>query len=237
MDASFLDSISLDTSTADTFVSDTGSDAPPFTDTGTSDLCEEGVCDPTDVEACTEETSCVLTADGPACVELLAPGERGAPCDALNGCAAGLSCFLKRDGGECGRPCCATGSACEPGESCGGANMLVDGSTTTFGECLPPRPCNVLSSASCEPSEACYIVSSTGTTDCLFAGEADVGERCAMQNDCAGGLFCAGISDSMCVRICELGVEGSCPAMEGSCQAYAQSPPGTGLCTREASRM
>ena len=68
-------------------------------------------------------------------------------------------------------------------------------------------------------------------------GEADVGEDCEAPNDCAAGLTCSGFFEQACVRICALEVEGSCPADEGTCVAYAQSPEGTGLCTLDATMM
>ena len=95
----------------------------------------------------------------------------------------------------------------------------------------------VLADDACEPGESCYIVSSRGDTDCREAGEADVGEDCEAPNDCAAGLTCSGFFEQACVRICALEVEGSCPADEGTCVAYAQSPEGTGLCTLDATMM
>ncbi|HJL47456.1 MAG TPA: hypothetical protein RMG45_16505, partial [Polyangiaceae bacterium LLY-WYZ-15_(1-7)] len=176
----------------------------------------------------------------PMCVPMGGRIGEGEPCERTDQCMVGLACFRKREGGVCGRICCpASGAACDPEEEerCGGPGVLIDGSETEFGECLPPRACDVLADDACEPGESCYIVSSRGDTDCREAGEADVGEDCEAPNDCAAGLTCSGFFEQACVRICALEVEGSCPADEGTCVAYAQSPEGTGLCTLDATMM
>lgn len=205
---------------------DAGDAAPPM-------MCP-APCDPT-TGICGAGV-CILAGDEPTCVREAGAQEEGTPCDAPDQCAPGLACFLKREGGTCGRVCCpASADGCGPDERCDGPGVLVDGSRTGFGECLPPRSCDVLGD-DCEPMEACYIVDADGGTDCRAAGAAPVGAPCERPNDCAPGLACTGLFERTCVRVCSLSASGSCPTTEGSCVAYAQSPEGTGLCTPESAR-
>jgi hypothetical protein len=114
--------------------------------------------------------------------------------------------------------------------------VLVDGSQTAYGECLPTRPCDVLGAgAECQLGESCFLVGERGETDCRVPGAAAIGETCEVAEDCVSGATCTGLFERACVRVCRLESEGSCPAGEGTCVAYAQSPPGTGLCTVMAS--
>ncbi len=206
--------------------SDAGDAAPPM-------MCD-GLCDPT--EGACAAGFCVLTSEEPTCVREAGTQHEGDPCDAIDRCAPGLACFLKREGGTCGRVCCPTaGSGCDTNERCDGPGVLFDGTRTGFGECLPPRRCDVLGN-DCEPMEACYIVDTAGGTDCRAAGAAPVGAACERPNDCQPGLACTGLFEQTCVRVCSLRASGSCPTSEGSCIAYAQSPEGTGLCTPTSSR-
>ena len=195
-------------------------------------------CDPLE-DTCDGDTSCRLTVDGTMCAE---PGTtaiaEGGACTSSDECAPGLDCFRRGDGGVCGRPCCpGRDDVCDGETSCNGPGVLVDGTDSEWWSCVPARACQPLAAGeACEPGEGCYIVSSTGDTDCRRAGAADVGDSCAEQSDCAPGLFCAGLSSPTCVRICSLGDAGTgatCPSGEGSCRAYSHSPPGTGLCTIE----
>jgi hypothetical protein len=164
--------------------------------------------------------------------------EKGGACTSSEECAPGLACFRRGDGGVCGQPCCpGRAEVCEGETTCNGPGVLVDGNDSEWASCIGPRACQPLAPGeTCEPGEGCYIVSSTGDTDCRRAGAADVGDPCAEQSDCAPGLFCAGLSSPTCVRICSLGDAGTgatCPSGEGNCRAYSHSPPGTGLCTIE----
>lgn len=228
-DASLRDAVSdtpvLDAPVGDASDADSGSDAGM--DSGMTEC--RGSCDP--IEGTCSDGSCVLAGASPMCVEEPGTLEEGTPCESDAACAPGLACFLKRELGVCGRICCPSSDGCLTGERCGGTGILVSGVETSFRECLPPRPCNVLSADACEPMEACYVVSSEGDTDCRRAGDAELGEACMEPNDCAPGLLCAGFFEQTCQRVCELGEEGSCRAGEGMCIAYAQSPPGTGICT------
>jgi len=218
-------SIRLDASSGDAGSADGGSQ-----DAGSRDasVACAASCDPVRGTGCAVG-ACVLTGDAPSCAPLGGSLTAGMPCEEPNQCAAGLACFRKRAGGVCAPICCEAADTCAEETRCGGTGILVDGTPTEFRECLAPRPCDVLDATTCEMGEACYIVSSTGDTDCRRTGEASVGEACADQSECAAGLFCGGLFEGECVRICELGMP--CPGDEGTCRAYAQSPEGTGLCT------
>lgn len=220
----------LDAPVTDAPMEDVGADAG--VDSGMPGC--RGICDP--IEAvCEDSMACVLAGAVPMCVAEAGELTEGTPCESDDACGPGLACFLKRELGVCGRICCPSGDSCGASERCGGTGILVSGVETGFRECLPPRPCEVLDVDACEPMEACYVVSPEGDTDCRRAGESDLGEPCMEPNDCAPGLLCAGFFEQTCQRVCELGEEGSCRAGEGMCIAYAQSPPGTGICTPDTS--
>ncbi len=213
-----------------------GTDARVDATDAAGPLSCEGPCDPVAVVGTCDAGFCVLAGSEPSCVSTGGGQAEGEPCDAVDPCAPGLACFLKREGGTCGRVCCPTASdGCRVDEHCGGPGVLFDGTRTTFRQCLPPRRCNVLGDA-CEPMEACYIVDPDGGTDCRAAGTAPVGAPCERPNDCAPGLACTGLFERTCVRVCSLTASAACPPDEGTCVAYAQSPEGTGLCTPGSTR-
>lgn len=204
----------------------------PITDAGAS-LCLVAACDPRSPDGC-DEGSCVLWTESSSCETSPGGYSAGTSCASTMDCAPGLACFLTPEGGKCGRICCP-GDECTDGAICAGSGVLVDGTESSWGRCLPPRSCDVLRpSESCESREGCYIVDAEGATQCRVAGTAGAGEACAAQEDCQSGFFCGGITGSRrCVRICRLGA-GECPASEGRCVAQAHSPEGTGFCTLDA---
>lgn len=196
-------------------------------------------CDPRDPTACADGFACRAGDSGdPTCVAA-GLGDEAAACGSGDDCTAGLSCFMTGQNATCARPCCGP-QDCDEGEWCADATVANLDPQPGFGRCRPYTMCDVEANGSsvddgCGTDHACYIVASGRVTDCRPEGLAVTGEACAEQNDCAGGFFCAGFgSDRSCVRICALDVTGSCPGSEGSCQAYAQTPDGTGLCTVEA---
>lgn len=211
------------------------SDAGPAASDGGSTLCEIAVCDPRSPDGCSAG-SCVLWSDASSCETSPGGFSAGMACETTMDCAPGLACFLDGTAGTCGRVCCpGDAMACTDGAVCAGSGVLVDGTETSWGRCLPPRTCDVLRpTETCEAREGCYIVDAEGNTQCLVAGTGGPGEACAAQQDCQPGFFCGGIgSMRRCVRICRLGA-GECPESEGRCVAQAHSPAGTGFCTVDA---
>lgn len=202
-------------------------------DAGVGLICGGSACDLRDAESCGEGASCRVVADGAECVALGDAGlgvARGEACTALGDCAPGLVCFERRAGGGiCGAPCCPG-----DGTGCGGEALicegggLVDGTVSTWGECRMPRSCTLFAEG-CELGETCTIVEGR-MTECRRAGEVLEGYACSSQARCAPGLFCAGLFESTCVRICAIGDNSPC-AEDESCQSYASSPEGYGLCT------
>lgn len=214
---------------------DGGADAAGFADGGGDAggvVACAGACDPRMPGQCGDGESCVLAGESSSC-EAMWTGSIGpeGPCMYATDCAPGLACFETPDGGRCGRVCCPGDSTCIDGASCGGSGVLIDGTATPWGRCLPPRSCDVLAPEdSCEMREGCYIVDSAGNTECRFAGGGEAGAPCATQEDCRSGFFCGGIAETRCVRICRIDGE-PCPIDEGRCMAQAHSPEGTGFCT------
>lgn len=214
------------------------SDAAPSdaaaNDAGSTSSCG-GICDPRGGRC--GGGLCVLVDEAPSCAIGSGTKMEGERCAVPTECVAGTACFRRREGGVCGRICCddALDTTCGDERRCGGPGALVDGSETAWGECLPVRPCDVLGTASeCLAGESCFLVGDRGETDCRVPGSAAVGETCEVADDCVSGTTCTGLFERTCVRVCRIDVEGACPAGEGSCVAYAQSPSGTGLCTVSA---
>lgn len=208
---------------------------PTVSDAGVSYFCQYEVCDPRYPDGC-PDGSCVLVGESSSCEA--APGSHtlGMSCGSVMDCAPGLACFLSAEGGVCGRICCPNDvTACADGMLCAGSGVLVDGTETGWGQCLPARACDVLHpQEACETREGCYIVGADGSTECRVAGTGGPGAYCAAQEECQSGFFCGGIGDNRhCVRICQLGAD-DCPPEEGRCVAQAHSPAGTGFCTLDA---
>jgi hypothetical protein len=190
-------------------------------------------CDPVDGMGCGETYVCVLGSGGAMCTPSAGETEAGEPCEAYEQCAFGLACFATREGAAlCDRLCCDDAD-CLEWERCG-AGEGHDGEQIAYGRCHPAEArCDVLDPiATCEPGEACYIVSLTGGVGCRRKGEAEVDEACTHQNDCAPGLACRGLT-STCKRLCATDDDASCPEGEGTCLRSESLllPEGVGLCT------
>lgn len=203
------------------------------TDAGPGGLCWSAACDPRAPD-CLDGASCVLWAEASSCVDSPGSYAANAACESVMDCTPGLACFRTSDGsGVCGRVCCpGDPAACVDGAVCGGSGVLVDGTPTSWGRCLPPRSCSLLRpDESCDEREGCYIVDLERTTECRVAGTGGPGDACVAQTDCQAGFFCGGLADALrCVRICRLEAN-ECPSGEGRCIAQRHSPEGTGFCT------
>ncbi|MFW5875100.1 MAG: hypothetical protein ACOCXM_00045 [Myxococcota bacterium] len=190
-------------------------------------------CDPIALTGCTDVETCVLAATEPACLAQAGPGPQGEACTSTTDCAEGLACFATRSGtGACRRLCCGDAATCEVDERCG-AGVLVDGSPVSWGRCAPSQeecaPLDPLET--CDPGEACYVVTAGGDTGCRPPGAGDAGDPCREQNDCLPGFACRGLSDATCKRICDTTEESPCPTGEGACEHPSGWPENTGLCT------
>jgi hypothetical protein len=162
-------------------------------------------------------------------------GMEGSACRDVADCGEGLACFDTGAGGVCGRPCCPSGiESCPGGQTCTGAGVLIDTTTTLWWRCVEPRSCDLWEEGACAPGDACYVVSEMGDTECLRAGDGTVGASCSAQNDCAAGHVCTGATPERrsCRLLCRLSAGASaCPIDEGNCQAYPHTPEGSGICT------
>jgi hypothetical protein len=235
LDATFLDASFDGSPWPDGSLADASADAAPL-------ACMSGNCDPREPSTtCDGAEVCALVGGEPTCVPStgVGTGLEGTTCTASADCAPGLACIRYGDGAECAAVCCPSDAAtCGSDMRCSIVGGLAEGGSTDWWHCIGPRPCDVFNpSDKCEPEEGCYIVSAEGDTDCLLAGTGGVGESCAEQNDCAAGLFCGGLVERTCSRICGVSGDPTCPDGEGSCVVYAHSPVGTGICTVETSMM
>jgi hypothetical protein len=221
-------------------------------------LCPAGACNFQTQVGCTGTQTCSPHYDAasdsviPACVTT-GTQKAGAPCDnsANQLCAPGLVCA----DGKCAKPCCGGDwTACDDGESCirsatifktsSGAELPYD---KGLGTCAPVGTCNVLDTTSCATDTkrpVCRIVDPRGFVACQphsAGGDAQLGEDCNAQKQCAAGLHCAGNIDedasahTKCVRLCAWGscddAKPACGKGEGTCVHFIRDPEGVGECT------
>ncbi len=220
-------------------------------------LCPTGACNFQTQVGCSSSQTCSPHYDDtsssvvPAC---LPTGKQpvGAACDdtASQLCAPGLLCA----DGKCAKPCCGGDwTACNDGESCIRSATVFKTSSGMevpydqgLGTCAPVGTCNVLDPESCtsDPTRpVCRIVDPRGFTACQphsSGGDAQLGESCSEQKQCAAGLHCAGDLDAdasaqtVCVRLCAWGSCDGTPACgkdEGLCVHFLRDPDGVGECT------
>jgi hypothetical protein len=164
----------------------------------------------------------------------------GEHCEASAECGSGLACFDRGGGAtECGKVCCPGDNTCSNAQGCT-CMPLVGEQEAVWGRCMDAQ-CNVLDPvASCSEGFACYVTSADGATTCLTPGSVGSGGACVEANNCAPGLFCAGLNPAArrCRRICGLGGQAPlCAEGEGHCEAQTYlrgtglAGTGPGLCT------
>lgn len=213
---------------------DAGNDAGA--DGGGPAVCEDAVCDPVAGLGCAAPAQCVLQGEQVACGTAGEAGE-GDPCEAPGDCALGLACFRVSDTeAACGRVCCGELDPCGAhDQKCAPAQTLVGDLPTPWGRCVDRVDCDPRSSGGvCGEGQSCYVVSGSGSTDCLPTGEGLRAAACSRAEDCAPGLVCAGAGGAQrtCRALCDLGAEDTgCDAALERCVAYAYTPAGAGVCT------
>jgi hypothetical protein len=175
---------------------DAGVSVTPPTDGGAYDAgpspiaCHVAV----DTTSASGDLTAVCTASG--------GGGNGAQCLGSADCAAGFECVGSP--GVCREYCCTLPGTC-------GANFFCDvQEETSAGSvkvpvCEPVQPCQLMGGdAMCGTGETCGIVNDDdGTTSCVSAGPADVGNDC---NDthCKKDLVCLGdIGSKKCLALCD----------------------------------
>lgn len=100
--------------------------------------------------------------------------------------------------------------------------------------CSLPENCDLLNAtSSCPEGQGCYVRIGGSGTECLPAGDQNVGDSCVSQNSCVSGRMCLGISAQACWQVCRLpgtGPRVRCPSGQ-SCRANTETPPEFGVCT------
>lgn len=229
-----------------------GTDAPPAEDAATTEdagdrtdggadvdsgpspsMCPPGACnvetnagcDVAMGEGCYWATS--PEGEGPAAMCVPAGGGvAGSPCEFVNSCREGHTCFL----GTCRPVCCGSASSCSLGDLCVGA-ALPPGTPGALGTCVTPSDCSVVEQSGCDGGRACYVISQDGSALCIPPPSPGVatGGACSSLNECAPGNVCLG-SPGACRRACnpmaamvECGTDFRCanvtgwPATLGAC--------------------
>ncbi|MEO7112041.1 MAG: hypothetical protein ABI183_16480 [Polyangiaceae bacterium] len=159
-------------------------------DAGPSPIACHVAVDPTSASG---DSAPVCTASG--------TGGNGAQCLGSSDCAAGFECVGSP--GVCREYCCALPGTC-------GANFFCDvQEETSAGSvkvpvCEPVQPCNLMGDTMCGVGETCGIVNDDdGTTSCVSAGPADVGNDCD-DTHCKQDLVCLGdVGSKKCLALCE----------------------------------
>ncbi|MCS6858251.1 MAG: hypothetical protein NZM37_11115 [Sandaracinaceae bacterium] len=189
-----------------------------------------GACDPVSGMGCRSGQSCVLRGSSAVCGSNGGAVE-GSPCNRSDGCTDGYACFAIPDGGVCARVCCPLEWNCRDGQVCV-RDFLVDGSQTTWGRCMVPRPCELTNQGGCGSRWGCYVYNERGARSCLPAGSGQPGSRCEAVNDCVPGALCVGAFDRTCLKICTLGTS-LLPCDRGeTCIRQGYLPEGIGVCAR-----
>jgi hypothetical protein len=198
--------------------------APPATSSGAGggEGCDETPCKLTLPQCgCPDGQMCAIQGDVVACT-FEPPGAPGwnQPCDAI--CAAGFTCLKTGEGpaapGICHKLCdddrdCGVGGLCA---------LEVTGTQATVAACSVV--CDLVALDSCPEDSKCIAAQETAAperwyTFCSASGAAMAGDACAVQKDCAAGLFCVGVDAiDQCVPWCHLATpdcaSGSCVALD-----------------------
>ncbi len=185
-------------------------------------------CDPrTPDEGCGTD-HCLLTGTVAVCSSLgIGTGLEGTACTDTADCAGGLACALVEGTAQCARPCCEDND-CGVTDACTLPGVLAGATATDWHFCAPVRTCGLLHS-DCDQGESCYVVSGTGDTQCLTAGNLGEGDACDHINSCGPSFSCVGaIAQSRCVQLCDLSQTTSCGG--AACVQQPQTPSGIGLC-------
>ena len=148
---------------------------------------------------CADPQVCaVASSDGArTCQDPEGPGITGDACTDGSECRSGL-CL----NGACANPC-VTGADCPNGFLCEERFIPLDnGGSTNFNVCVEaPRPCQ--SDGDCDDPQICVIDRSGMGADLTcqdpIPGSGDLGDACAMDNECRSGLCL----DDVCSRPCE----------------------------------
>jgi hypothetical protein len=167
----------------------------------------------------------------------------GAACMTAEDCSAGLACVGDASGGQCLAYCCSGNDACKAGTYCVERPLtgLAGREPALVPVCAPaddcdlsqayPCPLDVQANGSCtctDPSTACSVVRSDGTTSCVTPGTGKLGDACP----CAWGYICSRSTNS-CLKMCStLSSDGTCGG--GKCQAANYLPRALGVCVGES---
>jgi len=222
-----------------------------------ADLCPAGPCNYQTQVGCAAGEVCaphVDTTKGvvvPHCRPAGAVQKNGA-CDnsspdRTKQCDIGLECVE----GKCRTMCCGFDwSACDEGESCivptemtvMGPGLPDAGALTETGQdvCFPVGGCDPLKPDSCPPggksgneARECRIADKLGRVACLLPKPLKEGDPCSGDNQCGGGLICAGSPTMVCSKLCPWNqcVATTCTAEKGTCVHFTRDPPNVGECT------
>lgn len=220
--------------------------------------CNSGICIEDDgISYCTQQ--CGTCPEGYVC-ETVSGGQQVCIREGLPG--EGESCTDVCDGGlYCVEGSCY--QACQPGSSneCSAGRTCVEVDPDNnvglcfeiagpYDECFAQGQCPAdyicigngstgICAKNCEvcdfdcPSNTNCVELQGGGGACMQAGAREVGERCSLASDCAGGLACVGgLSGYTCKEVCDTN-NPSCPSGQ-SCQALNGSDC-LGICTEASS--
>lgn len=168
--------------------------------------CVESPCDLWPQCGCPSGETCELTIEGNRACQPVGPAGLGEVCDGDHECGLGLTCL-----GAIGEPRFCR-QYCQSDDDCPGIALclieigldLETWGTTCTSACDPAS-----TSPNCPPGVRCYIYDHDAPPvffgHCLgTAGGGTRNTRCAGNDDCASGYFCAdvGMANLQCVRIC-----------------------------------
>jgi hypothetical protein len=166
---------------------------------GTPPTIDGGDAGPSPI-ACHVTLDSASTDTAPACTSS-GTGGNGAQCLGSLDCAAGFECVGSP--GVCRRYCCTLPGTCDANSFCD-VQAETSAGSVKVPICEPVQPCQLMGTdPTCGAGETCGIVNQDdGTTSCLSAGPADVGEDCD-DTHCKENLVCLGdVGAKKCFALC-----------------------------------
>jgi hypothetical protein len=201
---------------------DGGPDPDPDRPDAAAAACAElaSACDVHRQCGCAAEEACDLDVAMPFCRPVTRAGAPGDPCDAIEQCAAGLTCTR----GTCHRFCDGNVDCADLGGQCALRYAGTENRVCSMA-------CDPLDPATCAEGFTCQLFSQTGfggpdatdVSDCRRAGAGTTGDACG-DSGCAQGYGCVefALGGDECRAWCDLGTP-ACAAGT-TCEPFSDGP-------------
>jgi hypothetical protein len=200
-------------------------DAPPGTPDAAIDAAPPCTCDPVLQTCCAASETCDLLPPTftPDCRAPIGTGNQGSVCTSPGQCAEAYTCLEDPAAGTQG----TCHLFCTSDDQCQGGGSLCQPRVGTSAQKVCTTNCTPQGGAGCPAAHGCLIgiVEDRVWTDCFVAGAGGQNDTCAVNRDCARGLFCQqNDGPPHCVRYCRRsGGPTGCSGNQ-QCRALAPTP-------------